>query len=279
MDAIFLKAIQKNTIWGGERFGLGVGELWLISAHPNGCCLVLGGEFAGMRLDDLYAKRGDLFDNKKSFPLLIKLIDAKEDLSLQVHPDNHYAGLHEQSFGKSESWLMLDCKEGAKIILGHNAKDEKELKSMIEQQKWPELLREVEVFKQDYFHIPPGTLHAIGAGCFLLEVQQNSDVTYRVWDFDRGRELHTKKALDVLKAPSKPKASSANSQSEFFKTNILTAPCVLSAKEGFLCCVVIEGFGLIKGQRELGLWDAFLLPKGEEIELEGELKLFIASAL
>ena len=217
-EIIFLNPVLKETVWGGKRlseYGYElpsdrVGEAWAISAHPNGDCTISGGAFGGMHLSELWKNHRELFgrDAGERFPLLTKIIDAERDLSIQVHPDDAYAKLHENgSLGKTECWYILDAVPGAKIVIGHNAKNRDEVRSMIEGKRWSEFIREVPVRKGDFFFIDPGTVHAIKGGTLLLETQQSSDVTYRVYDYDRPgsdgkpRALHIAESIDVIKAP------------------------------------------------------------------------------
>ncbi len=118
--------------------------------------------------------------------MLIKIIDANDDLSIQVQPDDKYAKENENgSLGKTESWYVLDCKEDSTIIIGHNKKDKPELESMINTHRWNEFIQEISIKKGDFFQINPGSLHAIKGGTMILETQQNSDITYRAYDYDR----------------------------------------------------------------------------------------------
>ena len=208
---MFLQPVFKEMIWGGNRlateFGYDIpgddtGECWGISAHPNGDCTVRSGEYSGMKLSQVWSEHPELFGREKSegvFPLLTKIIDAKADLSIQVHPSDDYAKVHENgSLGKTECWYILDCPEGATLVVGHNAADKEECAKMIHEGRWSEFIREVPVHKGDFVSIVPGTVHAIKAGVMLLETQQNSDITYRVYDYDRlsngkKRELHVEK--------------------------------------------------------------------------------------
>ena len=217
-EILFTEPVFKSMIWGGNRlkteFGYSIpsdntGECWAISAHPKGDCIIKNGSFKGKSLSWLWDNEGHLFGNRseKAFPLLIKIIDAKADLSIQVHPDDEYAALVENgSFGKTECWYILDCDKDAKIVIGHNAKDKEELKAMIKDKKWDDLIRLSPIKKGDFFQINPGTVHAIKAGTMLLETQQNSDITYRLYDYDRLdgkdlRQLHIKESIDVIKCP------------------------------------------------------------------------------
>ena len=144
----------------------------------------------------------------KNFRSLLRSLMQRSDLSIQVHPDNDYAREHENgSLGKTECWYILDSEPGTKIVIGHYAKDKEELKQMVEEKRWKDLIREVPVKKGDFYQIDPGCVHAIKGGTVILETQQSSDITYRVYDYDRKwngklRELHVKQSLDVIKPHS-----------------------------------------------------------------------------
>lgn len=213
--------VFREKIWGGDRlhtvFAYDIpsprtGECWAISGHTGGDCRIEGME---QTLAQLWKDQRSLFGclPGETFPLLIKIIDAKEDLSIQVHPDDAYAAVHENgSLGKTECWYVLDCDEGAAIIIGHNAASKEEMAEMVAQNRWRELLREVPVHKGDFFQIDPGCLHAIKGGTLILETQQSSDVTYRFYDYGRlengkPRQLHIEKSLAVTAAPYIPAAT------------------------------------------------------------------------
>ena len=214
-EPLFLKSLMHDKIWGGtklrEVFGYDIptettGEYWAISAHPNGVSVVANGQFEGRQLDELYQNEPTLFGHPKEkvFPLLTKILDANDWLSVQVHPDDAYGLEHEGELGKTECWYVIAADEGAEIIYGHNAKSKAELRQMIEEKDWEHLLTRVPVKAGDFFYVPSGTMHAIGKGILILETQQSSDTTYRVYDFDRKdaqgnlRELHIEKSIDVL---------------------------------------------------------------------------------
>ncbi len=214
---LYMEPVLKERIWGGERlrdFGYSlqsdrVGECWGVSAHPNGCCRVRSGPYDGRTLADLWSSERELFGGAEGedFPLLIKLIDARTDLSIQVHPDDRYAFENENGAkGKTECWYVVDATEGATIIIGHHAESREEFRRMVGEHRYSELLREIPVKVGDFFQIDPGCVHAIKGGTLILETQTNSDVTYRIYDYDRLqngalRPLHTKQAIDVVEAP------------------------------------------------------------------------------
>ncbi|MFC3931928.1 mannose-6-phosphate isomerase, class I [Streptococcus dentapri] len=214
-EPLFLKATMHDKIWGGtrlrEEYGYDIptettGEYWAISAHPHGVSTVENGSFAGFGLDRLYQEHPELFGypNSTVFPLLTKILDANDWLSVQVHPDDAYARKHEGELGKTECWYILAAERGAEIIYGHTAKSRQELTELIEAGNWDQLLTRVPVKAGDFFYVPSGTMHAIGKGIMVLETQQSSDTTYRVYDFDRKdaegklRPLHFQQSIDVM---------------------------------------------------------------------------------
>lgn len=219
-DILFLKPVFKEMIWGGNRletdFGYDIpsdntGECWAVSAHTNGDCKVKSGKYKGESLSSLWKEHRELFGETKGevFPLLVKIIDAKQDLSIQVHPDDEYAAKNEMgALGKTECWYILNCEEDGKIVIGHNAGSKKELSQMIQENRFEDLIQVLPIKKGDFFQIEPGTVHAIKAGTVILETQQNSDITYRLYDYGRlqngkPRELHIEKSIDVITCPQK----------------------------------------------------------------------------
>lgn len=217
-ELLFLEPVLKEVIWGGNQlkshFGYElpsdtVGEAWVVSGHKNGDCRVRAGRYQGMTLGTLWKEHRELFGHQQGeqFPLLIKIIDARDDLSVQVHPDDKYAGVHEQgSLGKTECWYILDCVPDASIVIGHNALDRQEMQEMIANGDWNSLLKRRTIQKGDFFQIEPGTVHAIQRGTMILEIQQSSDITYRLYDYGRlqngvPRQLHLEKCMDVIRFP------------------------------------------------------------------------------
>ncbi|MBD5476531.1 MAG: beta-glucosidase [Lachnospiraceae bacterium] len=307
---LFLNPVFKQMIWGGDRLGKDwlyeipgsdTGECWAVSAHPNGDCTIREGIYEGQTLSTLWEKYPELFGNTglDRFPLLVKIIDAKEDLSIQVHPDDAYAKIHENgSLGKTECWYVLDCDEDSSLVIGHNAGSKEELTDMIHNGKWGELIREIPVKKGDFIQIDPGTVHAIKGGLMILETQQNSDITYRVYDYGRlmggkPRELHIDKSIDVITVPAKSVAASimkvdglpVNQMNlliscDYYKVWKLdvTKPVTIDQEYPFLIMSVIEGDGLINGQM-IRKGDHFILPNEYgEVKLQGNMKL-IASTI
>ena len=236
-EPLFLDSVLHEKLWGGSHladFGYElpsdtIGEYWAISGHPHGVSTIRNGAFAGWQLDKLYASHPELFGNPESpvFPLLTKILDANDWLSVQVHPDDAYAAEHEAGeLGKTECWYILSAAPDAEIIYGHNAETREELCQLIEAGDWEHLLRRIPVKAGEFYYVRSGTMHAIGKGLVILETQQSSDTTYRVYDFDRAdkdgqlRELHIEKSIDTLTIPgdklpdNKTKIISADSNAE-----------------------------------------------------------------
>lgn len=220
MYPIKLTAPLKDYLWGGTKLKdeynkksdlEKVAESWELSCHKDGTSVIANGEYAGMTLTDYITKMGQsvLGEDCKAFddfPILIKLIDAKDNLSVQVHPENEYALRVEGEYGKTEMWYIVDCDEGASLLYGFKKDISKdEFKSRIADNTLLDVVNSVPVKKGDVFFIEAGTLHGIGKGILIAEIQQNSNTTYRIYDYGRvgndgkPRELHVDKAVDVTK--------------------------------------------------------------------------------
>ncbi|XJZ26725.1 mannose-6-phosphate isomerase, class I [Bacillota bacterium Lsc_1132] len=312
MQPLFLKPVFKERIWGGtalqEEFGYEIpsektGECWAISAHPNGPSIIENGPFAGKRLDELWKEQPELFGNpsEEVFPLLTKILDANMDLSVQVHPDDHYAKEFENGeLGKTECWYVIDCKDDADIIIGHTAKTKEELIEQTKQGNWNELLRRVKIKPGDFFYIPSGTIHAICEGTVILETQQSSDTTYRVYDYDRRddqgnlRELHLEKAIDVTTVPhqdavSRPKVETRENtvittfiESEFFSVYKwdINGKTSFTFNDQYLLLSVIAGEGTLEHEGEnysLKKGTHLIVPVGfGEFVLDGKMRVMVS---
>ncbi len=220
MEPLFLKSVTKDYIWGGQKLkklfgkkssGDNIAESWELSCHNDGCSIVAGGKNGNVSLTSYIKAHGRKqilgtdCEHVNNVPL-IKLIDAKEPLSVQVHPDDEYARSKGSSNGKTEMWYILDADEGAEIVYGLSAAlTKEELRSHAEKGTLDIVLKYVPVKKGDVFYIPAGTIHAIGKGILLAEVQQNSNLTYRLYDYKRldadGKErpLHIDDAIEAAK--------------------------------------------------------------------------------
>ncbi len=217
---LLLRPVSKEIIWGGSRLKSDYGksapfekiaESWELTVRPDENSIIANGKYAGMTLEQFIASdhariMGTNGAKYARFPLLIKFIDAADKLSIQVHPDNEYALAREGELGKTEMWYIMDCEPGAKLVYGlKEGCSAEDFARAVEENRTEEMLNFVPVQKGDVYFIPAGQVHAIGAGILIAEIQQNSNVTYRVYDYNRPgadgkpRPLHTAKAVDVVK--------------------------------------------------------------------------------
>lgn len=308
-EILFLNPVFTHNIWGGSKLrevygydveGDDIGECWGVVAHENGDCVVREGSYANKTLSQLWKEERHLFGNIEGvrFPLLIKIIDAKSDLSIQVHPDDAYAGEHENgSFGKTECWYILDCPEDAALVVGHNAKDKEELADMIHGGRWKEFIREIPVKKGDFIQIDPGTVHAIKGGLVILETQQNSDITYRVYDYDRLsdgklRNLHIDQSIDVITVPAKSADDTVMDASELGKNEFaeliscdyyqvykldLDGEFTFTQDKPFLIMSVLEGDGIVDSH-VVKKGDHFIVPYGYgEVKMQGKMQVIAST--
>lgn len=294
-----LSAPCKDYLWGGNRLRKEYGkvsdadkiaESWELSCHKDGESVIANGEFKGETLTAYIEKQGNrvLGDNCRRFeyfPILIKLIDAKDNLSVQVHPDNEYALRVEGEYGKTEMWYIVDCDPGAELLYGfkHSITRE-EFEGRIKDYTLLEVTNSVPVHKGDVFFIKSGTLHAIGKGILIAEIQQNSNTTYRIYDYGRvgadgkPRQLHVDKAAEVTKLtpPEYPAKAMGEveqkdgysvqllSKCEYFRVSKVSVEekCTLEAGKGsFNSVLVLEGQGEIDGV-ELKKGDSCFIPAG-----------------
>ncbi len=268
--------ILKEKVWGGTKLHNilnkkaegAIGESWEISGVSGFVSEVANGEFKGKNLNELLDEyRSELVGEKvfdlygETFPLLFKFIDARDDLSIQLHPNDALAKERHNSFGKTEMWYIVDTDAEARLIIGFNqAMDATKYRKYLSEEKITEILHSEEIKKGDAFFIAPGTVHAIGAGTLLAEIQQTSDITYRIYDWDRPgsngemRELHTQQALDAinydatdakLNYTDKENAAILLCASPYFETNKLkltqTIDRDLSAIHSFVVYMCIAG--------------------------------------
>lgn len=316
MKILKLRPTIKDYIWGGTRLSKEYGmvsytdrqaEAWVLSCHGDGECEIENGDFKGRTLSDVLSNEGKgyLGTNCKkfhNFPILIKLIDAKDNLSVQVHPDNAYALEHEGEYGKTEAWYIVDCDDDAEIIFGFK-KDisAEQFRKAIEENALLEYVNRVKVKKGDIFFIEAGTLHAICKGILLAEVQQNSNTTYRVYDYGRlqngkPRELHIEKAIDVtslkaINADGKPKGETKDfgtytetllTECELFKAwrlDVKESAKVVADESSFVSLVSLDGNGVVmQGDTCVTLYkgDSLFIPAGAgEVEILGEVTVLV----
>lgn len=306
--------ILKEKIWGGNKLNSlfnkaeknNIGESWEISDVDNNISIVKNGLLKGLSLPQLISKfKGEFLGNHvyktfgNNFPLLFKFIDAKEDLSVQLHPNDQLAKERHNSFGKAEMWYVLDSDKDAKLILGFHKKINQELyqKHLIEN-TLSEILHYIKVKNGDSFFIDTGTVHAIGAGVVLAEIQQTSDITYRIYDYNRPgldgnlRELHTELAIDAINFESsqarlkyKDEVNTPVSlcETNYFKTNKLTISNTLNRDlksiDSFIVYMCLEGEGTIivdQYSEKFSKGDTILIPALiENVEIISTSAIFL----
>lgn len=312
MKILKLTPAVKDYIWGGTRlskefdilsFTDKQAEAWVLSCHDDGENIISGGPFDGRVLKDVLENEGKAYlgtncNKFDFFPILIKLIDAKDNLSLQVHPDDEYALKYENQYGKTEAWYIIDCDEGAEIIYGLKEDlTKEELKASIENNTILDKVNRVKVKKGDLFFIESGTIHAICKGILLAEVQQNSNVTYRVYDYGRlqngkPRELHIEKAVDVINLKAVDASGAPFGKEEVYETysKTLLAKCdlfnfsridvkesvkITADETSFVSLVALDGNGVIMhGDTAITLYkgeSVFIPASFGEVELLGEV--------
>jgi mannose-6-phosphate isomerase len=298
--------IFKERIWGGNKIKSTyhgntdiepVGEMWNVSALPSGDCVI---PQLKTTLSHLYSNYPDWFKCETSqLPLHCTLIDPIADLSVQVHPTEEYANIHENSVGKPEAWYIIDAPLNAKIQFGHTAKTREEVVELISDSKWDQLLSYVEAKKKDFLFVPDGHVHAIGKNVLCFEIARNADVTYRLYDYDRidkktgkKRDLHVEKSLDVLAIPHNAPgpytvpeilANGCRIRDYFDQPKVFTFKSIEVDNEGFfsfdrfyfLTC--IEGEGNVN-EHSIHPGTTLLIPDGfGKIDIKGNITLLLSS--
>ena len=290
MAMVKLRPTCKEYLWGGRKLmeeyhkefdGASLAETWELSCHPDGPSFIASGPDAGMSLPDYIEKHGHRILGAncqifQEFPIIAKFIDAKDNLSIQVHPNNMDALEKEHQYGKSEMWYILEADPGAYLYYGFAYPvSREEYRKRIEENTLEEVLNAVPVKKGDLFYIPAGTVHAICKGIVIAEIQQNSNVTYRVYDYGRKgadgktRPLHIEKALEVSKLTlpcTKYNFGGHLVRSAYFTVDKVEAPCSIDTdEESFTSLLVLEGVGNISCGRDI-------LPcqKGDSIFIEAD---------
>lgn len=310
-EILFLESPLKEKIYGGRRiqdmFGFEkeknkrIGEYWAISAHENGMSIITNGTYAKHTLKEVYEQHRELFNNAedKHFPLLVKINEITRPVSVQVHPNDTYAKEHEHDSGKAEFCLYLDVDADSLLIRGHKASSREEFEELAQKQKWNQLLRKTSVKAGDYVYTPAGIVHGVEGRMLLAEVQQSSDVTYRIYDYDNTdlngnpRELHMKKALDVICFPHKePTMNIVQEQhgnnkilqyvdNEFFRItryHIQEIECIKN--ERYSLCLVLKGEGdvYVNGEHySLKAGQGFIVTsKNTEFQITGNIDILIS---
>ncbi|MFV0288230.1 MAG: type I phosphomannose isomerase catalytic subunit [Mycoplasmatales bacterium] len=290
MQIIKFDYVINKKLWGQEH--------WLISAHEHGMGVINNGQYQGLSLQEFFDKHKDLLgiaQDKQEFPLLMKIIEAHEDLSIQVHPDDEYAQQYENSLGKSECWYILEA-QNTDIIVGQNEKTKAALADKIQNKQIMTSLNRFPIQKGDFFYIPAGTVHAIRHNTKILEIQQSSDITYRLYDYERVdkegnlRELHVAKSLDVIDYNYQLQdQSKVTIENEDFQSIILTdnkyfivEKIIIKNKFKLHCNKYKLGYvlsGMLQTKEEqVQASEAFMLLKDTEIVFQGQGELILTTS-
>lgn len=299
MDSVVkLKPFIKSFIWGGDyfqKYGKGtqevISELWELSLREGFSSVIASGKDEGKTLLEVMKEEdvGPVRNRFPYFPLLIKLIDAKDNLSVQVHPSDEYALENEHSFGKTEMWHIIDADEGAGLYVGLNDNYTKEdIEKRLNDGSILEALNFFKVQPGETYLINSGTIHAIGKGVRLIEIQQNSDLTYRLYDYLRKdkngnyRELHIEKALKVIdyhKYQPRKQEGDLLADNKYFKVmrKEVNGSLTLTAdKDAFMSFTFIKGQGYVN-DIPYQIFDTFFLPYGKECVIKGDGVVIIST--
>ena len=280
------KTMFVDKIWGGDYFKNNYyseasetcGEVWGISGIEGKSNITYLENNTPISLENLYKERHNLFGyyTSKEFPLLIKLIGANSNLSIQVHPNDDYARKHYNSLGKSECWYIIDSEKDADIIVGHNAQTREELDQKINLHEFEMVVKKLKIKSGDMVNIPSGMIHSINKGTVVLEVQQASDITFRIYDYNRlengkQRELNIKEALEVITVPSKKVENTG--KTEYFSFEVISiSDCIKIAHQHGDYYFVIEGNGFFDDTK-VQKGDFLFVPSKVEYRVKGNLKV------
>ncbi|MCR5349805.1 MAG: GDP-mannose 4,6-dehydratase [Acholeplasmatales bacterium] len=281
---LFLKPYFEKKPWAGDKLNKiydcpeGTGEAWVISGYNKKSSIIKNGKYKGETLRHVWMKHPELFKgiDDKEFPLLVKIIDAKRDLSVQVHPNDNYALEHHNSLGKFECWYFLNQNEATSCIAGIDANKQLDVKEAIVNNTLMTKLMKRDIQNGDLVVIEPGTVHALQAGSLVLEVQESSDITYRLYDYGSDRELHIEDSLNVIKYndnrnPIYPFQTSDTFDSKYFKiSKVFTDGYFETINEQFLLSYCIDGELEINGT-QIKKGDTFIICSDEkEIKIKGK---------
>lgn len=307
-EIIFLEGCAKDKIWGGTKikqmYNLDskfekIGEYWAVSANDEGMSHIASGTFKGRTLKEVWNGNRELFGSTDDaeFPLLVKILEANDDLSVQVHPGKKYNGvISSTAKSKTECWYVLDCSKDAEIIYGHTAASREEFREKVMRGAWQQLLSRKKIQKGDFIFVPSGTVHALTKGTLVLEIQENSDTTFRLYDYDRlengtGRQLHINEAIDAASIPHENPCFEKEEQlksgvkvvtlirSEYFSifNYFVDGSCTILQDKPFLIMFAVEGEGSIDGT-SIRKGDFFILPGSYgDFTLTGKIEIIAAA--
>ncbi len=307
MSILFFKPIARKAIWGHtlvkEYFGYddfeeGIGQSWSFSTQKQASNVCESEPFQGKTLRELWEDHQELFGHPgEPFPVIISLVGPEDDLSIQVHPDKAHAAKLGFPDGKNEAWYFIEAEEGATIFYGHNARDEQDMRQYIAEDRWDDLIRHLDVRKDDFVYLPAGLLHAMRKGVVAYEIQQATDITYRFYDYKRTdgegkqRELHLEQAIgclsydpEMMKNEIKPETISMNnvektvyiSNDSFTVTKLeIGGECHLSF-DNYELATVIRGSGMADGKK-VKTGDNFLIPRGTTVSFSGHMTIMMTT--
>lgn len=309
MEPLFFKPIPFETIWGGtaikDYYGYDwmpdkTGQAWAFADQPKGSNVCMTAPFEGKTLGELWKSEPQLFgDTDRDFPLIISMLCPCDDLSIQVHPDMEHAKAMGYASGKNEAWYFLEAADDASIVFGHNAENEADLRSYIDECRWDELLRHLKVRKDDFVYLEAGLLHACGKNVIAYEVQQSTDVTYRFYDYDRAdaagnkRELQLEQAIGTLKYDGSLNTERYDAHVEMLgncvRTTYMDSPSFRIEKiqidddsyvlkeDIYELVSVVRGSGDVNGT-PVAVGSHFLVPKDCPVVISGNLTVMMTTA-
>lgn len=307
MSVLFFKPIARPAIWGHtlvkEYFGYnefpeGIGQSWSFSAQKDASTQCVSEPYKGKTLLDLWENNQELFGHPdEEFPVIISLVGPEDDLSIQVHPNDEYAKKIGFTSGKNEAWYFIESKGGSRIVYGHNAKDEKDLYNYIDNDKWDELIRYLDVHTDDFVYLPAGLLHALKKGSIVYEIQQATDITYRFYDYHRKdeqgneRELHLEQAINCLSynpedmknniSPIETRLQNGTQTVYISNDSFTVTKLEVTGENKYICdnyqlATVVKGSGSVDGQ-DIKIGDSFLIPVNNEVILDGQMIIMMTT--
>lgn len=307
MSILFFKPIPRKALWGKtlvkdyfdyNDFDDGIGQAWAFSAQIDYSNKCITEPYVGKTLLELWQNHQELFGHpEEEFPVIISLVGPQEDLSIQVHPDDAYAHREGLPSGKNEAWYFIEAKDNYNIVYGHHAKDKDDLSKYVQQEKWNDLIKYLDVKKGDFVYLPAGLLHALREGSIVYEIQQAVDVTYRFYDYhrkdDKGkeRELHLHEAIDCLSynpldmenniMPQVRKYKNCQetifiSNESFTVTQLIIDGEYHCRYSNYQLVTIVKGEGLVNNHK-VKLGDNFLIPQNTDINICGKMILMMTT--
>ena len=307
MGVLFFKPIARPAIWGHtlvrdffgyDDFPEGIGQSWSFSAQEGASTVCLSDPYKGKTLLELWKDHQELFGHPgEEFPVIISLVGPEDDLSIQVHPDDEHAKKVGFPCGKNEAWYFIQSEESANIVYGHNAKDKEELQKYVDEDRWDDLIRHLDVHTDDFVYLPAGLLHALRKGNVVYEIQQSTDITYRFYDYHRKdaqgneRELHLDKAIDCLSYNPEDMKNNISpvvtnwdhitqtvyiSNDSFTVTKLEVNGTSSYVHDNYQLATVVKGEGTVDGTH-IKVGDNFIIPTGCKVELDGTMTIMMTT--